>query len=63
MGRKGMVSQVLKLNFIDNSIIEYQTEMDKEYGATPNENLWINGRPSTGWKNGVPAVNPQYTIL
>jgi hypothetical protein len=63
MGRKGMISQVLKLNFIDNSIVEYQTEIDKEYGATPEELVWINGRPSTGWKQGQSALNPQYKIL
>ena len=63
MGRKEMVSQVLKLNFIDNSIIEYQTDMNKEYGSTHNEKLWIIGRHYTGWKIGEPYLNPQYKIL
>jgi hypothetical protein len=53
MGRKNGNSHVIRLNKLDNSILEYNTEIDNEYGAIPCEPLWINGRPSTGWKRGI----------
>lgn len=55
MGRENGISHIIKLNKIDNSVIEYNTEYDEEYCAvrTVLEELWINGRPSTGWKKGI----------
>jgi len=43
MGRKNNKSKVIRLNLIDGSVEEKDTEIGKEY----------NGRPCTGWKRGI----------
>jgi len=64
MGRKGGISQIVRLNMIDKTIQEYKTEINKEYGAVNAlTDMWINGRPSTGWKDGVLNLEPNYQIV
>jgi hypothetical protein len=53
MGRKNNKIKVIRLNLIDETIKECETEIGQEY----------NGRPSTGWKIGVLHENPQYKII
>jgi len=53
MGRKEGISYITRLDMLSKQIQRYKTEIDKEYSAIPCEPLWINGRPSTGWKKGV----------
>ena len=52
MGRKEINTKVIRLDLVTNEITESNTELNKEY----------NGRPSTGWKKGIPQDNPQYIV-
>jgi hypothetical protein len=43
LGRKGDKIKGIKYNYISNTFEEFECEFGKEY----------NGRPSTGWKEGI----------
>ena len=52
MGSKENKVHVIKINLMNGEVTEEKREMGEEY----------NGRPSTGWKKGIPDLNPQYYI-
>jgi hypothetical protein len=61
LGKKGDRVKAIIYNYIDDKIKEYETEFGKEYGATfDKDGIQINGRPSTGWKEGVKEGNIEY---
>jgi hypothetical protein len=53
MGKKGNQVQIINYNLITGQIIESHAEFCQEY----------NGRPSTGWKNGIADLNPTYKVF
>jgi len=53
LGKRGEEVQGIKINLLDESVIEYTAPYTQEY----------NGRPSTGWKSGVLDLKPSYKII
>jgi len=66
MGRKGSDVQVIIYNHRKKTLIDYVCEFGTEYSKTPiyNHNnkiiKRIGGRDSTGWKIGLPNLEPHY---
>jgi len=53
MGRKGNEVTTIKFNVMTNEMNIEKSLFGQEY----------NGRPSTGWKQGIPDLNPTFKIL
>ena len=53
MGRHGNKVDVIKYSTMTNEMSEYSAMFGQEY----------NGRPSTGWKKGISALNPTSKIF
>jgi len=66
MGRIKDMVKVITFNSFNNKSYEYEAEFGKEYLAGYTGQLITseyNGRPSTGWKQGVSSLNPTYQII
>ena len=69
MGKKGNKIDVIILDMMENIITGYEAVEGTEYGKSKvfdkeRKHIgWTDGRPSTGWKNGILAINPRFEIL
>jgi hypothetical protein len=66
MGRKGNKVQIIRYNVAKKQTIDYISDFGNEYNKKMIYNSqskiirWVDGQPSTGWKEGLINLEPHY---